>query len=73
MSLANPSPDVVYVEAECVAETPLAIRIRLCGGTRARYVWLPHSGVHEDSDVYALGHRGRLALYRWCARDKEIG
>ncbi len=44
----------------------LALLIQLEGESR----WIPTSQLHDDSEVYALGHEGDVVVNQWWA-DKE--
>ena len=47
---------VVIEGVECIHATERAIRVVLGGG---RTLWVPQACVTDDSEVYAVGHRGR--------------
>lgn len=53
---------------ECIRETQRAILCMIDGRER----WIPQSCVHEDSEVYGLGHVGKLVVAGWFAA-KELG
>ena len=55
-----------FENVECLRATERAILCRIGN----REVWIPQSQVDEDSEVYALGHRGKLVITEWFA-DKE--
>lgn len=60
--------DVVSVDAVCIRQTDKAIQVRI----GKRELWVPQSQVHDDSEVYALGHDGVLVLRGWFARKEGI-
>lgn len=49
------SGKALWVEVSEVAEKP---------------VWIPHSQIHADSEVYKAGHYGKLVISDWLA-EKE--
>jgi hypothetical protein len=51
----------------CVVQRPGAIRVEFANKTMR---WIPQSVVHEDSEVYASGHEGKVIVQEWWA-DKE--
>lgn len=48
----------VYEDVTCIGESALAIFCRF--GALER--WIPQSAVHDDSEVYAKGHSGKLIV-----------
>ena len=59
---------VTYSNATCIRQTEKAICVRIAG----RDQWLPQSAVHDDSEVYAKGHEGRLVIKAWFARKEGL-
>lgn len=61
--MARISDDEVeeYEDVKCIAETRDALRLEHADWDR----WVPKSVVHDDSEVYALGHKGKLVIKRW--------
>lgn len=49
----------------CIAETDKAILVNV--PDEDKEVWVPKSMVHDDSEVYAKGHRGELVVKSWLA------
>lgn len=51
-------------QGRATAETARALRVSLQeGGVH----WLPKSIVHDDSEVYELGHAGKVVVEEWWA------
>ena len=44
----------------------------LCVELNDAEVWIPHSQVHDDSEVYKKGDRGKLVITRWIAEKKGL-
>lgn len=59
---------VEFDGAECLKETDRAI---LCKVGK-RELWVPQSQVHDDSEVYAKGHKGRLVIKAWFAEQEGL-
>ncbi len=59
---------VEFEDVECIAETPVAIRVDIDG---EKY-WIPQSQVHDDSEVWRLGQKGKLVITRWIAEQKNL-
>lgn len=60
---------VTFDNVVCVAATHLAIRVVMPNGAVR---WIPQSQVTADSEVYGLGHHGRLVVTGWFARKEGI-
>lgn len=60
---------VTIANVECVGATKLAIRVRIDGALH----WVPQSQVTEDSEVYAVGHKGSLTITGWFAAKEGLG
>jgi len=58
-------------DVECIRETNSAILCRI-GDKRKREVWIPQSQVHDDSEVYAKGHKGKLVVTQWFAEQEGL-
>lgn len=56
--------------AKCTNETPKAIAVRLTGKLEGQ--WIPKSAVHDDSEVYARGHEGKLVVKQWFAEKEGL-
>jgi len=60
-------------DAECITATDKAIEVLIDdGGDHWRELWVPKSVVHDDSEVYAYGHKGKLVVAEWWAEEKEL-
>jgi len=35
-------------------------------------MWIPHSQIHVDSEVFEKGGSGKLVITRWIAEQKEL-
>lgn len=49
-------------------ETPKAILVVLPGGKEE---WIPQSAVHDDSEIWRGGDRGKLVVCAWFARRRR--
>jgi len=54
------------IEAEATKETPKAIYVE----TEQGNAWIPLSMIDDDSEVYALEHKGKLVIPDWLADEK---
>lgn len=63
------SGPVTINNVECVGASKLAIRVRIDGALH----WVPQSQVTDDSEVYAVGHKGALVISGWFARKEGLG
>ena len=59
---------VAFDDVVCVGQTEKAIRVRIAGKEH----WLPQAAVHDDSEVYAKDHEGKLVIKGWWARKNTI-
>ena len=60
-------PHEYDVRVECIQETPKSVLLRdLCD----KEFWVPKSVLHDDSEVYKMGDKGRLIVKTWFA-EKE--
>jgi hypothetical protein len=50
-------------DGEAVGESDKALRVQ----TEHGCTWVPKSVIHDDSEVYAKGHSGILAVHAWWA------
>jgi len=67
-------PSTVTIErSECIRASVRAIRVRLGDADGAPLVWIPQAVIHEDSEVYAEKHVGRLVIARWWTRLQAWG
>ncbi len=55
-------------DVACTAATGKAILVNVEG----ERVWIPQSQIHDDSEVYGLGHTGTLIVSRWIAEQKGL-
>lgn len=61
--------DAVTVEdVRAIGATPKA----LCVEIEGRDVWIPQGQITDDSEVYEIGHRGKLVITRWIAEQKGL-
>lgn len=51
------------------SSTKLALLIQLATGHR---VWVPQSVIHDDSEVYQAGHKGKLVVKAWWANKNGL-
>ena len=51
-------------QASCIHVKGQAIKVRLANGKED---WIPQSQVHDDCEVYELGHEGDLIVTTWWA------
>jgi hypothetical protein len=56
------------ITEEVSRETDKAILVEIKG----EEVWIPKSQIHDDSEVYASGHTGKLVITEWLAREKGL-
>lgn len=50
-------------EGKCTRDTEKALLVKIDG----KDVWIPKSVVHDDSEVYEVGHEGEVIVRRWWA------
>lgn len=55
-------------DVECIRDTGKALLCRING----RDVWVPQSVIHDDSEVYGLGHEGKLVIAGWFAEKEKL-
>lgn len=56
-------------EGRCLRETDAAILVELETGDE---VWIPKSCLHDDSEVYAHGHEGKVVVASWWAERNNL-
>lgn len=62
-------PELVTIEnVRAVAASSLALCVEIDGEAH----WLPESQIHADSEVFEVGHFGRLVITRWIAEKKGL-
>ena len=55
----------------CVEETNLALLVK--GECLPKgQLWVPKSVVHDDSEVYGIGHEGKLVVKEWFAEKEGL-
>jgi len=60
---------VALESATAVHATERALRVQLGDG---KLIWIPQSQITDDSEVYAIGHTGRLVITAWFARKEGL-
>lgn len=65
----DPQRPVAFEDAVALHATERALKVRLADG---REIWIPQSQVHDDSDVYDVGHAGRLVVTAWYAQKQGL-
>ena len=58
-------PETFAHEVECVHETDKALRIKWGGIFSGNGAWIPKAAVHDDSDVWKKGDKGKLVAFAW--------
>jgi len=53
-----------------MAQTDRFLKIRVRDLNRV--IQVPKRVVHDDSEVWELGHEGNLIVFRWWAEDEEL-
>lgn len=53
---------------ECLRETNKAVLVTRGGGE----LWIPKSVLHDDSEVYEGGDRGKLVVQTWWAEQNGV-
>lgn len=61
--------NVLVQAAECIRNTEKAILVVLVDGTEH---WIPQSNIHEDSEVYRRGDKGKLIITKWIAIQRKL-
>ena len=59
--------------ASCDRESKLALLCVIPSGKRKIEKWIPKSQIHDDSEVYAPGHSGKLVITGWFADREGLG
>lgn len=54
---------------KCIQERGKAIQVRLQDGDEQ---WFPKSVLHDDSEVYELGHEGTIVVQVWFAEKEGL-
>lgn len=57
-------------EAKHKAASGKAIEVLIADGRVP--IWIPISCIHDDSEVYDLGHTGKVIVKRWWADDHGL-
>ena len=55
-------------DAQCLSESPKALLVLIAG----REHWVPKSQIHDDSEVYKRGDRGKLVMSKWIATERGL-
>lgn len=50
-------------EGKCTRDTEKALLVKIDD----KDLWIPKSCVHDDSEVYEVGHEGTVVVKRWWA------
>jgi len=60
--------------AEAIAETTDALKVRLDAVAVGddHELWFPKSSIHDDSEVYDVGHEGDFVVKQWIAEEKGL-
>jgi hypothetical protein len=61
-------PVVEFEVPEVTKETDKALLCVIEG----KEVWIPKSQIHDDSEVFEEGHKGKLVISEWIAKEKEL-
>jgi len=56
-------------ECTAVKDTGQALLIEFDDGDAA---WIPHSQIHDDSEVYQEGDTGTLVVTKWIAQKRDL-
>ena len=59
---------VDFPNCEVLRETDRAILVTRGKGE----LWIPKSVIHDDSEVYEDGDRGKLVVQTWWAEEKDL-
>lgn len=59
---------VEFEDVECVRATEKALLCRIDGKEH----WIPQGQIHDDSEVYRDGDRGKLVISEWIATQKGL-
>ncbi len=59
---------VTFVDVVCLKQTTKALLCEING----KQVWIPHSQVDDDSEVYREGDEGKLIVSEWIANEKKL-
>ena len=61
--------DNVTIECTALQQTAKGLLVRSEDGKEA---WLPQSQIHDDSEVWKKGQKGKLVIPTWLAEDKGL-
>ena len=64
------SGTVEFENAEAIASSDKALLIQF--EDREEPVWIPQGQIHDDSEVYRRGDKGKLVLTEWIATEKGL-
>lgn len=62
------SEPVTFDDVEALKETEAALLVAIDGEEH----WIPKSQIHDDSEVWAEGDTGTLAITQWLATQKKL-
>lgn len=68
---AKEDPSYLGVVQAVEKETPKAILVRITLEGRQVERWIPKSVIHDDSEVWKLGHFGKLYVEQWWAEKNQ--
>jgi hypothetical protein len=67
--VSNPGNEPFEYEKKviCVHASELALKVTPIHPHKPTPFWVPKEAVHDDSEVYAKGHEGKLVTKTWFA------
>lgn len=60
--------NVLLLGVECLRDTNSAILVFFNGEEH----WIPQSQIHEDSEVWKRGDKGKLIITKWIAKKRNL-
>jgi len=59
---------------EAIVARPKALLVRLDKPVRSskKELWIPQSQIHDDSEVFAQGHTGKVIVKNWWAEKESL-
>lgn len=71
--MSDDAEPVVIPGVQAIRATSLALLVPVPAGSRPpRELWVPQSVIHDDSEVFATGDAGRLAVKAWWAKKEGL-
>lgn len=67
MSIEWEGMSLGYGHAKAQSEKALLVELHEHGE-----LWIPKSQIHDDSEVYSLGHDGDVVVTLWWAEKREL-